>query len=92
MPCPALAVSIDKDACPPEPIGISLPFGSQVVHPPHGLPRPIPAIEPERPAPAPAAPSTQAPVSRKLTKAERKALRKRLQQMAAERQRREMNR
>lgn len=67
-----------------------------VVHPPHGLQRPLatpaaakPAVErePARPAAAPATP--EAPVSRKLTKAERKALRNRLRQMAVERQRRE---
>jgi hypothetical protein len=65
-----------------------------VVHPPHGVPRPAAAVvktgserAPERPVLTAATP--EASVSRKLTKAERKALRNRLRQMAIERQRRE---
>jgi len=67
-----------------------------VVHPPHGVSRPVAAAatgrEPSRPAfapkPAEAAQTPPASASRKLTKAERKALRKRLRQMALERERR----
>ncbi len=67
------------------------------VHPPHGIPRPatVPVQQPRTfvnatpvaaaPAPAPAA---SAPVQRKLTKEERKALKRRLDKMRKEREQR----
>jgi hypothetical protein len=64
-----------------------------VVHPPHGVSRPAAPVTPER-EPPPKRPvlmpeTPEIPSQRKLSKAERKALRKRLRQMAMERERRE---
>lgn len=69
--------------------------GSVIVHPPHGVPRPVTSsVVASRPASAPAV-GTVAPSSalastaqRTLTKAERKALRKRLAQLRAAREER----
>jgi len=64
------------------------------VHPPHGVPRPVaaPALPERRPERTPAVADTSyssySSVRRKLTKAERKALRKRLAKLATDRERR----
>ncbi len=92
----------DEEEVEAENESLSLFGRSVVVHPPHGVPKPAPRPswpEPETTtagtasgsrygASTSATGSSEEPVRRKLTKAERKALRKRLRQMAAERERR----